>query len=98
MIVGWQVLSDKLAAVIWSHCQPTLPKIRILFGHDALTPSYLRVLPIEEGSVDKKSWRWQGLEVPIDNEFHSVTICVETMGVWGPNGANSLKKLESNTK
>ena len=32
MIVGWQVLPDQLAAVIWSHCQPTSPYIRILFG------------------------------------------------------------------
>ena len=29
------------------------------------------------------------------NEFHFVPICVETMGVWGPNGTNSLKKLEN---
>ena len=25
MIVGWQVLPDQLAAVIWSHCQPFCP-------------------------------------------------------------------------
>ena len=32
VIVGWQVLPDQLAAVIWSHCQPTSPNIRILFA------------------------------------------------------------------
>ena len=31
MIVDSQVLPDQLAAVIWSHCQPSLPNIRILF-------------------------------------------------------------------
>ena len=30
-LIGWQVLPDQLAAVIWSLWKPTLPNIRILF-------------------------------------------------------------------
>ena len=31
-LLGWQVLPDQLAAVIWSLWKPTLPNIRILFA------------------------------------------------------------------
>ena len=52
---GDRLRDSWLTGIIWSHCQPTLPNIRILFGHDAFNPSHLRVLPIEEGSVAKKA-------------------------------------------
>ena len=31
-LLGWQVLPDQLAAVIWSLWKPALPNIRILFA------------------------------------------------------------------
>ena len=47
--------------------------------HDMFAPSYLRVLPIEEGSVakkaeDDKDWKYRSMA----NKFHFVPICLET--------------------
>ena len=62
--------------------------------HDTFALSYLRVLPIEEGSVakkaeDDKNWKYRFMT----NEFHFVPICVETMGLWGPKGYKFIKEV-----
>jgi hypothetical protein len=62
--------------------------------HNTFAPSYLRTLPIEEGSVakkaeDDKDWKYRFMT----NEFHFIPICVETMGVWGPKGYKFIKEF-----
>ena len=50
VIVSWQVLPDQLAAVIWSHFQPTKPNIRILFGPNGPN-QYLMAIKLLRQSV-----------------------------------------------
>ena len=66
--------------------------------HDTFTPSYLRVLPIEEGSVSKKAEDDKDLNNrSMTNEFHFVPICLETMGVGGPKGYRFILKRSGKT-